>query len=121
MYDPVKIKKLPGTDRLGVAGDDLLDQSGARSRHADDEDRTGRWVAAAWFAPQQRGIEHIADALHILQPFSLVVPDLRAFERVACEQAAERVLVLLEVGIGLAERELQVDALSLGHRCKISR
>ncbi len=79
-----------------------------------------RCLAAACLRPQQLGVEDGADALHIFQRLRLVVIDLRALELVAGEQVTERSLVLLEVRVGLAQREFQVDALTLGHRCRIA-
>src|SRR5215469_1943511 len=46
MDDVVEIGKLPGSKSLWVTCDDLLDESGARPRHADDKQRRRRRLAA---------------------------------------------------------------------------
>src|SRR5215471_7339424 len=102
-----------------MSGDDLLNERCARARHADDKHRRAGAIPITAFRPQKIGVEDITYTLHVAERFSLAISDLRPLERVAGEQMLKRSVVLFEIGIGLAQRKLQVDP--LGHRYQISR
>ena len=89
--------------RQRMAGDDLLDQCRSRTRHADHEDRHLRRVAAAGFFRDQFAAERRFDAVEQGECGRLVVSDARALGGIAGEEMLERAIVILKVGIGLAE------------------
>jgi len=64
LHDPAHIVELARAVDLRVAGEDLLDQRGARARHADDEDGQLRLTSGAVHAREELGAEcrdHAAD------------------------------------------------------------
>ena len=93
-----------------MAGENLFDQGGAGTRHAENEDRHGRGIAvAALFRDQGRG-EGFLDRLEPRGHRRFVVIDPSALQRVGPEPMRERPLVVGDVGISLAEREMGVHA-----------
>ena len=111
---PRKIRHFPqfaGAEHFRVACEYLLDQRGARARHADDEYGRGGGIAEAALAAQHLGREHAANSFEALQRLLLVVNHLLPFERVAAKKVLERSLVIADVGERLAERKMQIDLL----------
>ena len=94
-----------------MAGEDLFDQRGARARHAENEDRSPRGIPGAGLFPQQLAGKRRLNAFEACECCRLVVADPRAFERVAFEQVSERTRMFAQVGVGLAEREMQCNLL----------
>src|SRR6516225_10541267 len=97
----------------------LLDERAARTDHADDKDRHRRGVAEASSFANHRGGEDPTHAVEPLQHCRLVINDLPPLERIAVEQMAERTLMLPDVRVTLAEREIELDLLFVGERCSI--
>ena len=97
-----------------MAGEDLFEQGGARTRQAEDEDRIARRIARALPALEQvtcasrfLGREFLAHPVR-------VVAGLASFQRIASLVETERRLVFLAILMRLAEREAKVDAVHEG-------
>ena len=83
------------------------------------KDRHRRGVAEVSPFADQRGGEDPTHAVEPLQHCRLVIDDLPPLERIAVEQMAERTLMLPDVRVTLAEREIELDLLFVGERCSI--
>ena len=97
-----------------MAGEDLFEQGGARTRQAEDEDRIARRIARALPALEQvtcasrfLGREFLAHPVR-------VVAGLASFQRIASLVETERRLVFLAILMRLAEREAEMDAVHEG-------
>ena len=92
-----------------MAGENLLDQRGARTRHADDENRHGRRLPAAGV-----GLEHFRgeDALDVAKKperrFFIVI-DQRALGGIASAQLCKGAAAIADVAIGLSQREIELQ------------
>src|ERR1041385_7099156 len=94
-----------------MAGKDLLDQRGARARHAHDEYRHGRWIARPALVPYQFGGEHGPDAFEPVQRLCFIIGDLPSLARIALEQMMERSGLIAQISEDLTKRKMQPDLL----------
>src|SRR5258708_28679410 len=105
--EPAGLGELSGAKDLRMAGENLLDQSGARARQAEDEHRYRGGIAEPAFLFQQSGAEHPSDAIEALQRLRLVVDDLLPLERIALQEMAEGPRLVADVGQSSAEPKTQ--------------
>ena len=94
-----------------MARENLLDEGRAGTRHADHEDRLGRAMTATAHALHELGREGRSQCGEEARSRQLVINDVRALQRVAGREMAERFLMAVEVRASLIERETQVDLL----------
>ena len=94
-----------------MARENLLDEGRAGTRHADHEDRLGRAMTATALALHELGRERRFQSGEEARSRQLVINDVRALQRVAGREMAERFLMAVEVRASLIERETQVDLL----------
>src|ERR1700733_4980881 len=99
----------------------LLDQGGSGTQHADDEYWNRRGVAHALLSVQEIGSEDRAHSIERPQSRWLVVAKLSSSECISFEKMAEGTLVLFEIRIGFAEREMQFGLIDERERCHVSR
>src|SRR5205807_5280340 len=108
---PGQVHALVGTISLRMARYYLFDQGRARSRHAEDENRHGRGLAHSLLLPQQLRRERGFDSPEALADGGFVVADLAPLEAVARDEVLKRPSRLIDIGVGLGEREMQLDQL----------
>src|SRR3990170_1569790 len=92
-----------------MTGEDLLDQSRACARQAEDEDRIGRRVAPGAALGEEFGREHRDRGVDLRGNRIRVVAELLLAQRVAGGEVAEARLGLAAVAVSLAEREVEVQ------------
>src|ERR1700719_2654563 len=109
-----KMVDLAGAEDARVTGEDLLDEARARARHADDKDRGFRVMSDIGFRIQKLLGRCIANTLHQHQGLVFVIGYVPPLETIAGFEMTERAVRVLEVGIGLSEREVQHNALIVG-------
>ncbi len=107
--DAPHIPQLAGGLDLGMAGEDLLDQAGPRTRRADNEDRQVRWQFRSRLRPRQSreplGAEEGNDPVRLVGHALGVV--VRPPQGVSGREMIEGSIVVSEVVAEISERELQ--------------
>ena len=111
--DAAQDRQFGGAFHLAVAGENLLDERGARARQADDEDRIRRRLTAAGDGCQKRAVEHRHDAGVALLHRHRIVLHLRPVQPVAGVELRPGAVVVFGVLQRLAEREAKVDLLAV--------
>ena len=79
----MQIQQFAGGLHLRMAGQDLLDERAAGTRHAEDEDRHRRGIARAGQAIEQRGVEAVGNLSEVALTAWFVVLDFLAPQRIA--------------------------------------
>ena len=104
---------------LGVRGEDLLDQGGARAGHPHDEDGPGGRVPPSPHPVEPRFAEPGLDVLHqaLLPPG--IERNVSPEDLVPPPEVLEREVVLAEIVVHLAEGEVHVAALRAGGRVRV--
>src|SRR3974390_45671 len=99
-----------------MAGQHLLHQRRARTRHADDEDRRPRWIAisrAGWKSLRRK---LRLDVLEHRQMLELIVDERPPLQGIRILQMPERLIILLEIGQRLAHGKMCGNLLLLVER-----
>ena len=93
---------------LRMAGQDLLHQCAARTRHADDEHRNRRGIARLVEAIEQRPVEYCGNALEKLELGRFLVVDMAAFECIAFTQMFKGAGIITGVFVRFRQSEMDV-------------
>ncbi len=96
-----KMPQFPGRVNLRMAGQYLLDQRAAGTRHANDENRRRRRIPFT-----SKTVEHTGSPLEMPGHSSLIVIDLTAFRSVSSAQLLEGPCVISGVVEGLCQCEV---------------
>lgn len=91
-----------GTEHERMTRQNLLDQRGARARHAENEHGQVGALAVASLLLQQCRRKDRLNPCQQRQGRRLIVVDLRALERIALQQMLEGSSVIVQIGVGLA-------------------
>jgi hypothetical protein len=116
-----RVTQLPGAEALRMTRQDLLDQGGAGTRHANDENRHVGRVAETGLLRDEIARERRASPLQQLDLAGLVIRDLSPLERGAPDQMLERGFVPAGIDVRLAETVVQTDLLVDRERGQILR
>ena len=106
--DALDVGQLAGPEDRGMAGQDLLDQGGARARHPDDEDRQDAARPRRGAAGEKIAATGLQDPAQVVAAVGRVRPG--SLGAVTRQEVPEGAVRLVQVVIDLAGRELEEAA-----------